>query len=419
MYIKLWGDMSSKRKFIVPFILLTSAIAAHTAELVLAPALLAAQTPAQSASGQNAATRRIGAIKAINGSTIALAPDSGSEITVTVQPGTRVLRLAPGEKDLKNATPIPFQDLQVGDRILVGGAASEDTKSIAASVIVAMKRSDLEARQKEDLQDWQKRGVDGVVKALDPASGTISLSVPGFGGGKELAVHTTKATVMLRYPAGSANFADAKPSSLSEMRTGDQFHARGDRSADGSELTAEEVVFGTFRNIAGTINSVDATSGTIDVQDVLSKKSLQVKVNADSQLRKLPAEAARLVLGFKGGAADRPASGSNPAPVSAGGERPAAPGGMSPGGSGSAGGPRLGRFDLNRVLSRMPAVGLSDLHKGDAVMIVAAEGRDGDVITKLLAGVEPILQAAPSAGQALMLTPWNLGGAPSGDNGNP
>ena len=67
----------------------------------------------------------------------------------------------------------------------------------------------------------------------------------------------------------------------------------------------------------------------------------------------------------------------------------------------------------------MPAVGLSDLHKGDAVMIVAAEGRDGDVITKLLAGVEPILQAAPSAGQALMLTPWNLGGAPSGDNGNP
>ena len=33
----------------------------------------------------------------------------------------------------------------------------------------------------------------------------------------------------------------------------------------------------------------------------------------------------------------------------------------------------------------------------------------------LLSGVEPILQAAPSAGQAMMLAPWSLGGAPGGD----
>ena len=74
---------------------------------------------------------------------------------------------------------------------------------------------------------------------------------------------------------------------------------------------------------------------------------------------------------------------------------------------------------MNRVVSRLPAIGLGDLHKGDAVMIVTTEGPGGDVVTKLLSGVESVLQAAPSAGQALMLTPWNLGGAPSGDNGNP
>src|SRR5436309_2289069 len=57
-------------------------------------------------------SRRIGAIKAINGTAITLTPDSGADISVTVQPATRIVRIAPGEKDLKNATPIQLQDLQ-------------------------------------------------------------------------------------------------------------------------------------------------------------------------------------------------------------------------------------------------------------------------------------------------------------------
>ena len=68
----------------------------------------------------------------------------------------------------------------------------------------------------------------------------------------------------------------------------------------------------------------------------------------------------------------------------------------------------LGRAsDLNRMLSRMPEVGLSDLQKGDVVLVVATEAT----------ATEPVLRAAPSASQTLMLTPWNLG-APSGDSGN-
>jgi len=71
------------------------------------------------------------------------------------------------------------------------------------------------------------------------------------------------------------------------------------------------------------------------------------------------------------------------------------------------------------MLSRMPASSLTDLHKGDAVMIVSTEGSGGvgSVIT-LVSGIEPILQAAPNAGQTMMLAPWSLGG-PSGDAGGP
>jgi len=373
----------------------------------------------QAQATQNPVTRRIGAIKAISGNVITLAQDSGPEVAVSVQTSTRIVRIPPGEKNLQNATPIQLQDLQVGDRILVGGRASEDANSLAASSIVVMKRPDVEARQEQERQDWQKRGVDGLVKAVDPSTGTVTVSVPSFGGAKEISVHTSKDTVIRRYPPGSANFADAKPSSFQEIRVNDQLHARGNRSADGSELAAEEIVAGSFRNIAGTISSVDATAGTISVQDLLSKKSVQVRVTADSQLRRLPAEAARLVLGFKGGSGDGlSAAGASPSAGSPGEERrtPVAP----PGAGGPPGGPRSGRsFDLNRVLSRMPAIGVSDLHKGDVVMIVATEGSGGDVVTKLLSGVESVLQAAPSASQALMLTPWNLGGGAPGGDANP
>ena len=39
---------------------------------------------------------------------------------------------------------------------------------------------------------------------------------------------------------------------------GDQLRARGTRTADGRELSAEEIVYGAFRNIAGNVSSVDA-----------------------------------------------------------------------------------------------------------------------------------------------------------------
>ena len=144
--------------------------------------------------GQSAVVRRIGAIKSINGDVITLVPDSGAEINVTVTASTRIMRVAPGEKNLKNASAAQLQDLQVGDRILVGGGASGDAKSIAASSIVLMKRSDVEARQEQVVKDWQ-RGVGGLVTAVDPASRTVTISVTGFGGTKSVAIRASKDTV--------------------------------------------------------------------------------------------------------------------------------------------------------------------------------------------------------------------------------
>jgi hypothetical protein len=169
------------------------------------------------------------------------------------------------------------------------------------------------------------------------------------------------------------------------------------------------------------VNSVDASAGTISVQDLLSKKPVQVKITAESQLHKLPPEMAqRIAMRLKGsmppgtpGAAA--SSGSGPA-TSTG----AAPHGANSGGGGMGGGGMRqggGAPDFQQMLSRMPAVTIADLHKGDAVLIVTTEGTaaNGGTAITLLSGVEPILRAAPNGSQAMMLAPWSLGGAPGGD----
>jgi hypothetical protein len=395
--------------------------------MILAPFGYALPSPSQVTQQSSGANRRIGVVKAISGTSITLTPDSGADVTITVLPATRIVRIAPGEKDLKNAAPIQLQDIQIGDRILVGGKPSEDNQSLEASSIVVMKHSDLEARHAQDLQDWQKRGVDGLAKAVDAAGGTVTISVRG----KDLVIHTANNTVFRRYAPDSVKFDDAKPSMLREIHAGDQIRARGNRSADGSELSAEEVVSGSFPLFAGTVNSVDASSSTLNVHDLSSKKNVVVKVTPDSQLCQLPPEMAqRIAARLKGGAggANGHSAGAAPSGTSADAQtKPAgdstspggaADGGMAPRRNGMGGRPG-GPPDLQQILSHAPTVSLADLHKGDAVVVLSTDGKEGSGIAiKLFSGVEPILQAAPNAAQAMMLAPWSLGG-PSGDLGGP
>jgi hypothetical protein len=382
----------------------------------LFPACFASAVGQSQVGGQPAVARRIGAIKTINGNAITLTPDSGPDVSVTVQPNARILRIAPGEKDLKNAAPVQLQDLQVGDRVRVRGQASADGASIAALEVIVIPHSDLQALHEQERADWQKRGLGGLVSAVDPAAGTITISVTSLGGKKEIAVHTSKSTVFRRYAPDSVKFDDAKPSTLQEIQPGDQLRARGDRNPDGSELTAEEIVTGSFRNVAGLVNSVDASSGTITVQDLLSKKPVQVKIISESQLHKLPPEMAqRIAMRLKGSMPPGTPGASSGSAPSAGNGRQSE---QMRAGGGMGGGMRQGgALDFQQMLNRMPAVTIADLHKGDAVLIVTTQGTatSGGTAITLLSGVEPILQAAPNGSQAMMLAPWSLGGAPTGD----
>ena len=100
--------------------------------------------------------------------------------------------------------------------------------------------------------------------------------------------------------------------------------ARGTRSADGSELDAGEVVSGTFRNIAGPIVAIDSSNNSMTVKDLIGKANVIIKISADSQMKKLPAEMAqRIAMRFKAGAA-RAQAGSTASRASASGSPSAA-----------------------------------------------------------------------------------------------
>ena len=360
------------------------------------------------APAQSSAVRPVGTVKAISGTTIIVTTESGSEVKVLVQASTRMLRIAPGQKDLKDAAPIQFEDVQVGDRMIVRGNLADDAKSVLASSLLVMKKADIQERQQQEREDWQKHGVGGLVQAIDASGGTITLSTAASGGNKTLTVHVPPGTIVRRYAPGSVRFEDAKPGALGQIKAGDQLCARGGRNADGTELTAQEIVSGSFRNVAGTVISVSPDENTIRIADLLSKKPVAVKITADSQLKKLPPMLAqRIAARMKGGSPD-----SSPAPAAGGADHPSTAQKTEPA-PGDAGGPRpRGAGDLQQMLARLPAVKLADLQKGDAVMLVATEGSADSpfsVIT-LLTGVEPILTAAPNGqGAAMLLSPWNLG----------
>ncbi len=377
-----------------------------------------------------AAAHQLGTIKAIHDSTITLTTDAGENIDVQVADTTRIVSVEPGSKDLKNAVVLTLRDLQAGDRILARGQASVDQKSIAAVGIIAMKHTDLEAKKQHERDDWQKRGIGGLVSAVDPAAGTVIVGVGATTTKTNITIATTKSTVVRRYASDSVKFDDAKPSTLDQIKPGDQIRARGTRSADGGGFAAEEIVAGSFQNIDGPITAVDPAANTVSVMDAITKRPIMVKITTESQVRKLPPEMAqRIAMRLKasaGGDASASSSAgaatpgtnapSNPPPAAS---APPASGvaGASRGGAGNAAGPGGRTPDFQQFLARLPAASISDLQKGDVVMIVATQGatpRDATAIS-VIGGVELLLTASPR-GAREMLSPWSLGGG-GGDAG--
>jgi hypothetical protein len=363
--------------------------------LLLTNALALGQSPSDA---KSATVRTAGTVKSVDATGITLSTDTGQQVVVTAAAATRMLRVEPGQTDLKQAKPAELHDLQPGDRVVVRGETAGPGQPIQASTIFLMKHGDVAAKQQQQREDWQ-RGIGGIVTAVDTESGTITVNTGGLGAAHPTVIHTNKSTVARRYAPASVKYESAQAAPINDIKIGDQLRARGTRSADDNEFTADEIVSGTFRNIAGTITSVDSANNSFTVHDLIAKAPADVKVASESQLKAMPPEIAqRMAAAVRASASG--GSGQQPSPVAGQSAATAASGGRQRGGG-----------DFQRFLARMPDTTLASLKKGDAVMIVTTPGENSVTAITLLRGVEPILTAAPKKNASAVLSPWTLGAA--------
>ena len=341
----------------------------------------------------------IGEVKVIDNSAkqLIVKTDAGSLVTVVLADSTSYKRLPPGEKTLDKATTITFADLGEGDRVFARGKVADDKKSVPARALVVMSKADIAKKQEAERAEWKKRGVLGIITALKPETKEITISSRTMAGPQSLIIPVTDRVEVRRYAPDSIKFADAKTANFDELKVGDQLRALGERSTDGSAFTAEKVVTGSFKTVAGVITAVDAATGEVKINDMQTKQPLTIVVKQDAVLRKFPAEmgGGMMMMG-------RPGGGGAPGQTTGAGP------GAGPGG-GQGGGPGGGgmRMNIQDMLERLPTISIADVKVGDTIIVSSTKGADPMRLTaiSLISGADTLLnmlaaRQPQAAGQA-------------------
>ena len=344
---------------------------------------------AQTPSASPAVVSVIGEVKAIDSTAnqMVVRADNGVLFTVTLSDKTQYKRVAPGETSLAKAATITLADVGAGDRVLARGRGAADQKTVPALQVVVMSKADLAKKQEQDRAEWRRRGVSGIVASVNASTQEITVSSRTLAGVPQaVIIPVTDKVMMRRYPPDTIpKYSDAKPSTFAEVKVGDQLRALGDKSTDGTHLTAEEVVFGTFKIAGGVVTAIDVATNQIKINELQTKKPLTIILKSESVLRRFPEGG-----GMFGGGMGPGAAGSAPAQ----GQAQQRPQGAGPGGPPQGGGPgRGGGGNMADLLERLPIISVNDLKVGDTIIMSSLQGSDPTQLTaiSLVTGVEPLL----------------------------
>lgn len=335
---------------------------------------------------------------------------SGAEVLVSTANTRTLIKVLPGAKDLKGATRITAADLAVGDRVDIRGFKDEaNPNGIAARSVVLMSARELQAKHQADAAAWQN-STAGLVSSVDAASRTIVMTTRGAEGPHAITVQVPDSAELTRYSPETPK--TPVKSEMAEIQPGDQLRVIGTKSPDGNSITAQRVYSGAFRTIAGTVTAVNPDGKGLTIRDLQTKQPVQIAINDTSSIHKIPPEmATRLAARMNGGAA--------PSQAAAGGHsQDASPSqaGGAPSQEGSPQRPRA-RGDLSQLVQRMPAISLSDLKPGEAVIVsgVLSSDKSQVVAANIIAGVEPMFQSQAAGArqgggrQNQGLGDWSLG----------
>ena len=369
-----------------PFLAISLAVVA-----VLAGSSVNAQTNPTTAAAPQAgdssitANRALGEVKVIDTAAkqLTIKTDAGSLVTVVLSDSTSFMRVAPGETTLTNASKITFADVAEGDRVMAMGKVSDDRKLVPARTLIVMTKGDLAKKQEADRAEWKRRGILGIITALKPETKEITISSRTMAGLQSITIPVSEKVELRRYAPDSIKFADAQAAKFDELKVGDQLRALGERDTAGTTFTAEKVVTGAFKTVAGVITAVDPATGELKINDMQTKQPLTIVVKHDAVLRKFPAGemGGGMMMGRPGGGAGGQAAGPGPGAGAAG---PGAGGGMRTGGGG---------MNVQEMLERLPTIALAEVKVGDTIIVSSTKGADPSRLTaiSLISGADTLL----------------------------
>jgi ribosomal protein L24 len=333
-----------------------------------------------------------GDVTSVTDTKIVLNSKTGS-IDVVLNSKTEFKRVPPENPTLKAAVESSVSEIGVGDKLMVTGILAADGKSVPARAVYVMTQSEISKKKAKDAEMWRTRGIAGKVATVNSQTGQVTVEIRGLMSSTTMVVTPKADAKILRYAPDSEKFNEAKPSTLAEIKAGDNIRALGDKNADNTALSAETVITGAFQTVAGTVVSTDTAANTVVIKSLTTNKDVTIDLSRASVMKRFPAEMAEKMAGggIGGGGGGgvqviRPAGGAQPQPVGGAQNRPL---GQRPGGGGG----------IDEMLDRFPTITAADLKVGDMIAVSSSKGGDIDHIRaiKLLAGVEPFVKMAQMA----------------------
>ena len=367
------------------------------------------------------------AIDTANGKII-VKTDAGNSVTFSTNDRTTVRRLPPGQTSIANAEKITLADIKVSDRVLVpGGVADVQT---AARQVIVMASEAIAAKRDQDKSEWQTRGINGRITALNQEKKEITVQARGGSGAEIITVKAPGNAKILRYAPDSLRSTDAKAGAFTDFRVGDQIRILGSRSADGKTVTAEEIVSGTVARAFGTITDINTKANEITIKNSQTGQTFTVVLGKNSVVKRLPAEVAQNLAQRRERRQQRrqtQAESTGAQTENQGQRRRERRNGENrerrPADANNAQRPRGG---LQQMLEAQPAITIADLKKGDALMVTGTQGADASRLTavNIISGDAELMQLMQRSqggrnGNMSPGLPGNVGGGNVSDDDEP
>jgi hypothetical protein len=318
----------------------------------------------QSRAGQE---RVMGEVIAVDGANkqVTMKTTKGETLTVRVAETTTYGRVPPGATSMSEAVPTSLGEIGGGDRMLVIGEFSENRQSITARQVLVISRGELAKKFEMDRERWRQRGISGSVVSVDAEGKSLKAQVRAPEGGQTLTLVFKQAAQFRHYATDSVAYKDTTPSSFDQIKAGDLFRALGDKSDSAASYSVEEILFGTFRAIPGSVVAIDAGAGEVKVNEFVGQQTITVFTGKETYTRRLSNElATALARSVEKGAAQNQVD-TNQA-----------------------------NLNFQRQIDQMPPVSFSELKAGDMVLLIspAGEKQPRVLAIALIAGVEPVLK---------------------------